>query len=486
MKNKVLKYLLLLVLIIYPCVLFAVGCKDDDKNDNFVSISSKVEESIESVLEESSSMEVSEESSSVEEESSSSEEVIESTEQVKDEDESVSEDSFVEGEISQGKEHHFVTAGAQPDCKTDGFFKKWCDGCDLIEEDYIIPALGCTYKTVEGYSPTCKDVGQTECTYCTRCGEVTKEAEIIPTVGHNYTVGLGSCIWCDKSVLRYKIGERQDDNLMKQYYAICIGAEIFTPYSITRFIEIPDRVTLVESEGDNKGMVFENLPVIEIAEKAFFAAFDVNKLTIGANVEKIGAQAFEHCVNLREVYDKSQMRVGELAYTENGDITRYVKQKDIHYADDYTTKIKVYDDSGCITYTDGDMEELIGIRDTASHVIIPEGVTRISSFVFYKTLRIKALTIAESVKSIAQYAFAFDCEKHEEEGHTNEKCKFQLKTIIFLNPEGWRAYEYPDQNYMPFHPAELNETPTGAWKKLVMEYLKYHWERKEDYYNPYD
>ena len=271
---------------------------------------------------------------------------------------------------------------------------------------------------------------------------------------------------------------------MRQYYAICVGAEIFTPYSVTRFVDIPDAVTLIETEGENKGMIYENIPVAEIAEKAFYQAYDVNKLTIGANVEKIGARAFDYCVNLREVYDKSKLRVGELYPTENGDITRNVKPEDIHYTK-YDSKISIDDESGCIIYSDGDMKELIGIRDTKAHVIIPEGVTRISSCVFYKTRVIQELTIAKSVESIAWYAFMFDCERHEEEGHNNEKCKFQLKTIRFLNPEGWRAYEYEGQNYYPFHAEMLNETPTGAWRMLVMDYLKYHWVRKDNYDIPY-
>lgn len=489
MKNKFLKYLLFLFLAIYPLILSFSACKDKNEGtENYVSISrssSEEKETEESVfiesresVENSSDIE-NEESTSKETSSDEMEESIESVESIEDEDKDAPQDEFSEGGV-QGNIHHFVTDGAEPDCTTEGFFKEWCEECGVVTQYDIIPALQHSYKTIEGYSPTCQKPGSTEMVYCWRCGVVELEAKEIPIVEHAYELGLGSCIWCDKSVLRFEVAYREHPVLMRQYYAVCVGAEKFSPYSITHFVNIPDQVTIYEENG----MVYENIPVIEIAEKAFQFAYDVNTLIIGKNVEKIGSQAFEDCFNLREVYDKSQMRVGELDPTQNGDITRIVKDEDIHYTDDYVSKISVDEESGCIMYTDGELVELIGIRDTKSHVIIPEGVTKISSRVFYKTHVIKALTIAKSVNFIAQYAFAFDCEKHEDEGHTNEKCKFQLKTIIFRNQEGWRAYEYLGQNYMPFRTEELTHYPTGAWKKLVMEYLNYYWVRKDNFVIP--
>lgn len=491
MKNKLVKYLLFLFLLIYPLVLGFSACKEKSSGtEHYVSISRS--SSVEKETDESISIESIESvdiSSDVESEESSSKDSspdtiedsssIESESSIEDEDENAPQDDFSEGSI-QGNLHRFVTDGAEPDCTTDGFFKEWCEECGVVTQYYIIPALQHSYNTIEGYSPTCQKTGRTEMVYCWRCGITEVEMKIIPVVDHEYELGLGSCIWCDKSVLRFEVAYREHPVLMRQYYAVCVGAEKFTPYSITHFVNIPDRVTLYEANGT----VYEDIPVIEIAEKAFQFAYDVNTLIIGENIEKIGSQAFEHCVNLREVYDKSQMRVGELEPTKNGDITRIVDPKDIHYTDDYISKISVDEESGCIMYTDGDLVELIGIRDTTNHVIIPEGVTKISSCVFYKTRVIKALTIAKSVNFIAQYAFAFNCDKHEEEGHTNEKCKFQLKTIIFRNQEGWRAYEYLGQKYMPFLAKELTHYPTGAWKKLVMEYLKYYWVRTDNFVIP--
>ena len=86
------------------------------------------------------------------------------------------------------------------------------------------------------------------------------------------------------------------------------------------------------------------------------------------------------------------------------------------------------------------------------------------------------------------YAFACKCRTHDKEGHTCEKCDFQLKKIIFLNPEGWRAYEFiGGQKVKLFYASELNEEGTGAWQKLVLEiYKEWHWIREDDFVIPAD
>ena len=483
MKTLFIKYLLFLMVSIFPCALFS-ACSDDFTSEKVVYLSSS--SSTESILSEETSSEESLQASSSESvslsdgsaESDDASEGVSSSNESDESDEKDSDsikDDFSEGDTPQ-REHHFLTDGADPDCENDGFFKEWCENCDYVRQEYSIPAIGHTVINTDGFAPNCKKEGLTDSSYCGMCGKVFKAATPIPTIPHNFALGLGSCPWCDVSVLRYDVRERQHATLMKQYYAVCLGAEEFTPYSVTRFVNIPDTITI-----EKDGIVYTNIPVVEIEDRAFLHAYDVNTLIIGANVERIGYRAFDFCVNLREVYDKSQLKVGNLERGENGNITDFVKVEDIHYTANYESKVSVDDDSGCIIYTDDEKVELIGIRDTVAHVIIPEGVTHISSCVFYKTRAIQKLTIAKSVNFIARYAFAFDCERHKEEGHTNEKCKMSLKNIIFLNPNNWCAYEYLGQNCVPFHPAELNETGTGAWQKLALkEYLSWYWKR-EDY-----
>ena len=485
MKKNFVKYLLWISLAVYPFALAFSACKDKGgETESFVNYSEDLSESEENYPWDSSIEESVEESSSLEsaeEDSTSDSNIVEdsaeeSVEDKEDEDEDASKDEIEEGGAIT-ETHHFVTASAEPDCTTTGFYKEWCDKCDVVVEEYTIPALGHKKVTIEGYTSTCKTAGCTEKTYCTVCNEVFVESKALPLADHAFELGLGSCIWCDLSApLRYEIRYKEDIELRKFYYAVCLGATEFTPYTITRFVEIPDKVTLIDEDGD----VYENRPVLEIADYAFFGAYDVNTLVIGANVEKIGIRAFADCYNLREVYDKSALRVGDLPETNNGELTRWAAKDDIHYTEEYISKVSVDEESGCILYTNGTLVELIGIRDTTDHVIIPEVVTKISSYVFHKTRVIKTLTIAKSVTEIAKSAFSFPCDKHTEEGHNNEKCKFQLKKIIFLNPNGWRAYEYVEQKHKPFLAAELNELPTGAWTKLAMEYLDHYWIRSDE------
>ena len=205
MKKNFVKYLILLVLTIFPCIWLCSACKDDEGTESFISIHESVEES---ETMESVSDEISEESSIEEASDTTSEEVAEdSAEKIPEEDSSVElpedddldapQDDFPEGGI-QGESHHFVTDSALPDCENDGFYKEWCDKCDVVVEEYTISALGHLPITVDGFAPTCNAVGATEYIYCERCEVTLTPSEEIPCIPHDFLSGSGSCIWCDK------------------------------------------------------------------------------------------------------------------------------------------------------------------------------------------------------------------------------------------------------------------------------------------------
>lgn len=373
-------------------------------------------------------------------------------------------------------EHELVYERKEPTCTEIGYEKEWCSICGTPNFYKEIPALGHTPTTVSGFLPNCKTEGQTEKEYCSVCNETLKEAETIPIVDHDYI--LGSCRWCDLSLLRYEI--RKEPNGL--CYAVCMGAEIFTPYSAVRFIEIPSRITCKD---EDRGVTYE-CPVTEIAGNAFLEHYELNSVIIGENVEKIGEFAFGRCYNLKEVYDKSKLRVGELDHLHNGSITTYVNDEDIHY-EEYQSKIAIDEESGCITYTDNNVTELIGIRDVRAHVIIPEGVTKINGYVFYKTRVVYKLTIASTVNWIDRYAFYYNCDTHPKsaleakEGHRPEDCDIHIKEIVMLNRNGWRLYEdYNNQTrFIELDPEQLNNKYQLAWNLLVVDYYEYYWLREE-------
>ena len=434
-KCKLINCLLSLCLAVVPCIFLSVACKDKNSGtEHYVSMSHG-EETTSSNQSLSLDSKDSEETASYEE----SEKDDDLNEEISTAEENASydgpKDDFSEGD-TPARPHVWIETTLEPTCTQDGYYKKWCETCGYVDIETIFKKFGHNVVTVEGYEPTCQEIGKTSYSYCDTCNEYFTQQQDIPKVNHDYTRGLGSCYWCDIAVLRYEIKYSYDPIFGKQPYAVCVGAENFTPFTIVRILEISDYVT-AEIDG-----VYKDVPVTEIEEKCFFEWHDINKVILGKNLKKIGERAFRKCLNIREVYDKSSMRVGELSYAENGYLTERVKKEDVHYDENYTSKISVDKANGCILYTDGKEVELIGIRDTTEHVIIPEGVTKISGGVFYKTFRIRKLTIAKSVNYIAPYAFLHVNDEFQDEYHLiKEKSYLFIDEIVMLNPQGWCFYE---------------------------------------------
>ena len=394
-------------------------------------------------------------------------------------------DDFGEGNDISIHVHTIVEESKEPNCTETGYYKTWCSGCDAesLKTFEVIPALGHKEATISGFDPNCYMEGKTEETYCYVCGEVLIPSEIIPTVDHAYSIGFGSCIWCDvHSELKYEIRERDNLGGGREFYAVCLGMDRdeYTPFTILRFLDIPDTITFKDVNEYNDEVTYV-CPVTEIADYAFCEWYDINTVTLGKNIEKIGYRAFAYCYNLREIYNKSSVTLKEYEVEKNGAITQFVKAKDIHCEADYTPSVRVDESSGCILYTDGKVVEMIGIRDTTYDLVIPEGVTKINCYVFYKAFTVTRVTIATTVNYIEMNAFAYVCEFHEDKDHDVYACRASIKEIVMLNPKGWCAYEFEyAEKFIEFEPGALTTEFHELWDKLMMEYVTYRWIRKEE------
>ena len=468
MKNKFVKYLLLFILAVIPCVTLS-ACKE---------VSGGLEEFI-SILNESKSesLNLSEENSEVEGGESSSQD---SKEEGSSESESVEPENSYEEDEDEEKPtgcitHSMVVSSVDAGCTTDGYYKKWCENCDFVEKFYTIDAVGHFETEATEVSPTCQSEGYSSYMYCMNCGKIMEEGHILPKIDHDYVKGFGACVWCEVVELSYEVVEGD------RCYAVCVGPVERIPKPLARYVYIPETVTTIAKDSNGLDKVYENIPVVKIAPKAFLKAYDLNKLVIGENVEEIGESAFIHCYNLREVYDKSQIKVGLQAREDNGCITDHVNQEDIHYTDDYTSKISEDKATGCFIYTDGDKVELIGIRDIVEDLVIPEGVTHMSNAIFVMAYEITTLTIAKTVKYIAPLAFGIPCDQHRAPNHEKKDCSFILEKISFLNPYGWGAYlEIGGELLHNFTAMELSDNPEGICLSLALEYTYAHWIRTDN------
>lgn len=77
----------------------------------------------------------------------------------------------------------------EPTCTTAGETGLQCKDCGAKTVFSELPALGHDPVTIKGVEPTCTTPGKTEGSYCSRCETVFTEQELIPALGHDYSVG---------------------------------------------------------------------------------------------------------------------------------------------------------------------------------------------------------------------------------------------------------------------------------------------------------
>jgi hypothetical protein len=321
-----------------------------------------------------------------------------------------------------------------------------------MELDYqFYPALGHEEVTVDGFKSTCCTHGATGSAYCERCLVVLDEPEELPFIDHVYYEGC--CKWCDLTILKFERVKRDFEGP----YAVCLG-----PDKYARRVIIPAETTIVDKEGNRY-----TYKVKEIAESAFAGHNELYSIEIGENIEKIGTAAFDLCNNLTEVYDKSKAQVTKRGLDENGWISYVVAEDDFHY-EPFESRIS-YSETGCVIYTNETESVLIGCRNTHNTVVIPEGVTKISAYVFELCDFVTEVIIASTVQYIESQAFFYECATHYNDIEHHFKCKSPIYHITFLNPNNWYVWEYNEE--FPQDPAPMRydlSEPMVAWYQLVV------------------
>ena len=374
--------------------------------------------------------------------------------------ESSFDDSSIEQEIdssSQAQHEHTFTESIyrEPTCLETGLLIKTCTEC-YYETSETIDSLGHDEIVDIGYAPTCKEVGKTDGSHCSRCKIPLISQEEIPTIDHSYQFHI--CIWCNRTSLKFEL------HSSKEYY-ICVGAE---EEEIIRYLKIP-------SEYDGK-------PVKKIAARAFTGNLYLIYVELPETIEAIGDAAFADCFNLFEVCNHSKIKPNENAIWEHGDV--FTSAKHI-FNDEKDSRIST-DEAGYITYTHTDNEVyLIGYCGRETALIVPDAVTIVNSRVFCTVNGLKSVVISSNIKKLLSYTF-IDCLSLEKVvigsgvkkiepylfGY-NGKPAF-LQEIIFKEIEGWVVI---DQKETPLTTKIFQEQAT-LFFYLFEEYSEYDWERK--------
>lgn len=100
-------------------------------------------------------------------------------------------------------DHNYHAVVTAPTCVAEGYTTYTCAKCG---DSYVSNTVSATNHegttvTVPGYAATCTENGMTESVYCTACGKVFKNSEIIPALGHTEVLVPGYAVTCTESGL---------------------------------------------------------------------------------------------------------------------------------------------------------------------------------------------------------------------------------------------------------------------------------------------
>ena len=166
-----------------------------------------------------------------------------------------------------------------------------------------------------------------------------------------------------------------------------------------------ERTAYIVADMDSSGAdavtipaTYNGLPVTSIGDRAFEGCSSLTSVTIGSNVASIGRWAFEDCNNLTSItIPASVASVGWGAFSDCSNLTGvYISDTAAWCA------LKFDNESANPLYYAGNLY-LNG--ELVTELVLPEGVTGISSYAFYNCRNLASVTISDGAVSIGERSF---------------------------------------------------------------------------------
>ncbi len=192
-----------------------------------------------------------------------------------------------------------------------------------------------------------------------------------------------------------------------------IGREAFYDCETLKSVTMSDRIT-------------------EIEEGAFYNCIFLESVRLSENLTKIGDFAFGNCGSLKSIdIPEKTISIGESCFCSCASLENVVirnHRMEIGRGAFYSSGLeKNYPDDFIII---GDSKVLLKYKGTDTHVIIPDGITRICRDAFLACKTVKSIKVPDSVTDIGKNAFGYCSELEVLE---LPKTKFSLGKNIVLN-----------------------------------------------------
>ena len=188
-----------------------------------------------------------------------------------------------------------------------------------------------------------------------------------------------------------------------------IGNETFYGCRSLNSVSIPDSVVMIGERAfyycpELTAITIPN-SVTSIGDNAFFGCSSLTSITIPDSVTSIGMQAFARCAALKIINISDKItKIFRSAFNGCGQIEEIHIDKlsawcTIDFEDSYSNPLYY----GAALYVDGEI---------VTDFEVPEGITSIGKYAFYKYGQLAHITIPKGVTNIGEYAF-YECSSLE-------------------------------------------------------------------------
>lgn len=224
----------------------------------------------------------------------------------------------------------------------------------------------------------------------------------------------------------------------------CVAPGMFSHCENLKEVILPESVTVIGKQAFCRCEKLSsiNLPsgLMEIGDSAFASCSALKNITFPDTLEKIGPYAFEHCSQLTEVQlPKDLQTIGESSFCRCTLLSNVIvsKETDIQsLAFDHTPwfEQKVKQDGYMISGP-----RLLAVSSDLTEFVIPENITDIADFAFYKS-KIRKIVIPSSVITIGYANFEkslieelqLDCNIERIPSYFCSECK-NMKSLTLPN-----------------------------------------------------
>ena len=279
--------------------------------------------------------------------------------------------------------HNYIANITSPTCEEDGYTTHTCSNCNDSFIDTYVDSLGHNTIVVQkGTSPTCTEVGYTDSLKCTVCNTIVQYQTELPMIDH--VLSNKECVNCN--YIDYLSYTLNPDGLS---YSVKKG----TAFDEIDGLTMPSTyrgkpVTKIEDYGfaGSSRMWDLKLPdsITIIGDFAFYGCTDLEYLRIYSKVTEIGSNAFLNCTSLKTVYYIGGVEDWCKIEFENYTSTPLFHAENIYFTDENSKSYK------------------------PTTLTIPNTITEIKDYSFYRFTSLNTITIPSSVKRLGDYAF-YNC-----------------------------------------------------------------------------